>query len=179
MSFFRFFKGKEESNCDGRGRREPPPPLPRPAARGKKQPQQHLVVKLLLLHQELLAVDRATVEVIEPPPPRPTPPAEEIISLQLPKRKKRTKNAPGRARRASRRLRPGAGPRARCGCRCRRRQACGRASSGLFFSPPFFEKERESRVSFFPSSSLSLPAPEAQGRPRVWLFFFLHVGLLP
>ena len=37
-------------------------------------------------------------------------------------------NAPGRARRASRRPRRGAGRQARCGCRYRRRPGCGRAS---------------------------------------------------
>ena len=80
------------------------------------------------------------------------------------KKKKTAKDAPTRARRASRRRRPGAGRRARCGCRCRRRRACGRASGGLssFFTPFFcFFGFRDSEFSLlplcpFPSSTVSL-----------------------
>jgi len=80
------------------------------------------------------------------------------------KKKKTAKDAPTRARRASRRRRPGAGRRARCGCRCRRRRACGRASGGLssFFTPFFcFFGFRDSEFSLlplcpFPSSTFSL-----------------------
>jgi hypothetical protein len=95
-------------------------------------------------------------------PPRAT--ATRELSLQFPKKKKTAKDAPTRARRASRRRRPGAGRRARCGCRCRRRRACGRASGGLssFFTPFFcFFGFRDSEFSLlplcpFPSSTFSL-----------------------
>ena len=77
-----------------------------------------------------------------PPAASASPPrATATLSLSpISKKKKTAKDAPTRARRASRRRRPGAGRRARCGCRCRRRRACGRASGGLssFFTPFFF-----------------------------------------
>lgn len=73
-------------------------------------------------------------------PPLPRLERRRLSLSPISKKKKTAKDAPTRARRASRRRRPGAGRRARCGCRCRRRRACGRASGGLssFFTPFFF-----------------------------------------